>query len=225
MIATTRDAMRRFGRLRLFSVLALLMLLGALWVVARPGYLVTAQRRMVAMAAGQNWAVTVLSQPAWRWQGTLIPGTVQFATERLSWVAEKTSFVPDLDGGHWMAEGPHTASWGALGPVRFTGTIRIDVRPAMAISSDDVRTGATGAPVRLRWEPASFDGGEVTLSGPIGALGANPPWAPGLGQAIGAVLTLLAQPDGSVSVPLRRGADAVLAAGLPVLPWPRGPGR
>jgi len=225
MIATTRDAMRRFGRLRLFSVLALLMLLGALWAVARPGYLVTAQQRMVAVAAGQNWAVTVLSQPDWRWQGTLLLGTVQFATERLIWVAEKTSFVPDLDGGHWMAEGPHTASWGALGPVRFTGTIRIDVRPAMAISSDDVRTGATGAPVRLRWEPASFDGGEVTLSGPIVAIGPNPPWAPGLGQAIGAVLTLLAQPDGSVSVPLRRGADAVLAAGLPVLPWPRGPGR
>lgn len=221
----TRDAMRRFGRRRLSATLALLLLLGALWAIARPDYLVMAQQRMVAAAASQKWAVTVLNQPARRSQGTLDLGTVQFATERLIWVAEKTRFVRDLDGGYWIAEGPHTARWGVLGSVRFTGTIRIDVRPTMAISSDDVQIESTGAPTKLRWAPASFDGGEVTLWGPIVAIGPNPPWAPGLGQAIGAVLTLLAQPGGSVSVPLRRGADAVLAAGLPVLPWPRGPDR
>ena len=173
----------------------------------------------------QGWTVTVPGPPARPWRGTLDLGTVRFATKRLIWTAGQTRFVPGPNGGYWIAEGPHTATWGALGPVHFTGTIRIDVQPAMAISSDGARIKGAASPARVRWEPASFDGGEVFLSRPGLATGPNPPWAPGLGQAAGAVLCLLARPDGSVSVRLRRGRNAVLAAGIPVLPWPPEPGR
>ena len=225
MIATTLDAAGQIKRKRRFAVLALLMPLGALWVMALPRYLVVAQHRLAAAAMGQGWAVTPLSQPGRSWPLTLDLGTVNFSTERLTWTAKGTRFIPDLVGGHWMADGPHTATWGALGVVRFTGMIRIDVHPVMAVSSDGLRIEATGAPARVRWEPASFDGGAVTLSDSGAAFGLTTPWAPGMGQAVGAVLTLLARPDRSVTIPLRRGDDTVLAAGLPVLPWPRDSGR
>ncbi len=144
---------------------------------------------------------------------------MQLRTAALTWQAANTWYVPSISGSYWMSEGPHTVRWGALGPVTLLGQVRIDAGPVVAVISPGLALVPDGAPVQVRWSPASFADGTLTLSGWTPGAVPGPVWAPGLDAAVRAALRLLAA-DGTATIPIRHQGAAVTAAGLPVLPWP-----
>ena len=211
----------RRWRVRGAAIAVSVAVAGLAWGVAWPRFLAHRHAVLVQSAAQRGWQIAAVPDDT-AWPGFTLPlGPAMLRTAALRWVPARMHYVPGVQG-HWRLDGPHRLQWGDGFAAELHGTIRLDIGATVTVSSDTLRLSPAGPGVAFRWTPASFDGGAVTITGHGASLRAvtqNPAWAPGLSQAVAAALALLAAPDGSVTVPLRRGASVLLAAGLPVLPW------